>query len=86
VLPARNAEEALRMAEAQLPDLLIALPEPDLAQRLVRIQPGLRVLYLGEYAGGPDAQPFPPGAAMLPKPFDPDTLLARVRELLGEQG
>jgi len=86
VLPARNAEEALRMAEAQLPDLLIAGPEPDLAQRLVRIQPGLRVLYLGEYAGGPDAQPFPPGAAMLPKPFDPDTLLARVRELLGEQG
>jgi two-component system, cell cycle sensor histidine kinase and response regulator CckA len=86
VLPARNAEEALRMAEAQLPDLLIAGPEPDLAQRLVRIQPRLRVLYLGEYADGPDAQPFPPGAAMLPKPFDPDTLLARVRELLGEQG
>ena len=86
VLPARNAEEALRMADAQLPDLLIAGPEPDLAQRLVRIQPDLRVLYLGEYADGPDVQLLPKGAAILRKPFDPETLLVRVVELLGERG
>jgi two-component system cell cycle sensor histidine kinase/response regulator CckA len=87
VLAALDSKEALRITEAQgPPDLLISRPEPELAMRLARMQPQLRVLYLGGYADGPVAQDqgLPPRTAILRKPFEPETLLATVLELLSQ--
>jgi two-component system, cell cycle sensor histidine kinase and response regulator CckA len=87
VLAALHSKEALRITEAQgPPDLLISRPEPELAMRLARLQPQLRVLYLGGYADGPVVQDqgFPPRTAILRKPFEPETLLATVVELLSQ--
>jgi len=44
----------------------------------------LRVLYLGGYTDSLVAQNqgLPRGTALLQKPFEPETLLAKVRELL----
>ena len=87
VLAALDSKEALRITEAQgPPDLLISRPEPELAMRLARMQPQLRVLYLGGYADGPveQDQGLPPRTAILRKPFEPETLLATVLELLSQ--
>ena len=87
VLAALDSKEALRITEAQgPPDLLISRPEPELAMRLARMQPQLRVLYLGGYADGLVAQDqeLPPRTAILRKPFEPETLLATVLELLSQ--
>jgi two-component system, cell cycle sensor histidine kinase and response regulator CckA len=87
VLAALHPAEALRVTETLgPPDLLICRPEPDLAARLARIQPQLRVLYLGGYADSLTAhdQGLPPGTSMLQKPFEPETLLTTVRRLLSQ--
>jgi len=87
VLASIDSKEALRVAEAQgPPDLLIGHPRPELVRRLARLQPRLRVLFLGGYDDSPWArdQGMPPRSSMLRKPFDPETLLARVLELLAE--
>src|SRR5579871_732951 len=50
VLAALHVEEAWRIVQAQgPPDLLISHTEPELTERLSRIQPELRVLYLTGY-------------------------------------
>jgi PAS domain S-box-containing protein len=87
VLAALHSKEALRITAAQgPPDLLISRPEPELAMHLARMQPQLRVLYLGGYADGPVSQEqgLPPRTAILRKPFEPETLLATVLELLSQ--
>jgi hypothetical protein len=75
----------VRISEATgPPDLLISRPEPELTRVLTRLQPELRVLYLGGYADGLLAREhgLPPRSAMLQKPFEPESLLATVAELL----
>jgi PAS domain S-box-containing protein len=87
VLAALDSKEALRITETHgPPDLLISRPAPELAGRLASMQPRLRVLYLGGYADGPVAQDqgLPPRTSMLRKPFEPETLLATVLELLSQ--
>jgi two-component system cell cycle sensor histidine kinase/response regulator CckA len=87
VLAALDSKEAMRITKAQgPPDLLISRPEPELAMRLARLQPHLRVLHLGGYADSPDAQDqgLPPRTAILRKPFEPEALLATVLELLSQ--
>ena len=58
--------------------------QADLASRITRMQPQLRVLYLGGYTdeAATRTEKPPPGAAMLRKPFEMETLFSRVRELL----
>lgn len=85
VLAALHPKEAMRIAETHgPPDLLISRPEPELAHHLTRIQPQLQVLYLGGLADGLLAREhgLPPRTSLLQKPFEPETLLARVLELL----
>jgi CheY-like chemotaxis protein len=85
VLAAVDFQEALQIAAAhEPPDLLISRPEPELARRLSTLQPRLRVLYVGGYTDGLYAQDYglPPRTSFLQKPFEPETLLARVVELL----
>jgi len=76
VLAAGASADALEMAQAQgPPDLLIGEPDPSLAQSLARLQPQMRTLILNGHADRA-------GAATLNKPFEVETLLGKVRELL----
>jgi two-component system cell cycle sensor histidine kinase/response regulator CckA len=92
VLAAASPGEAVALVGEQgLPvDLLVTdvmLPEmsgPDLAKILAAQQPGLPVLYMSGYTdttvirGGQ----LEHGATFLPKPFGPEALLRKVREVL----
>ena len=85
LLAARHPREALELVQARgVPDLLISAPEADLTGRLTRMQPNLRVLYLGGYTDeiGAQTQKLPPGAVLLSKPFEMEMLFDRVQELL----
>jgi signal transduction histidine kinase/CheY-like chemotaxis protein/HAMP domain-containing protein len=92
VLVAQNAEEALEIATStDLPiDLLltdVVMPGAsgrELAELMLKDRPGTRLLYMSGYTDdtivrhGVDAS----GIALLSKPFAPDLLLRRVREVL----
>src|SRR5580658_3932843 len=87
VLAALHSQEALRITGTHgPPDLLICRPEPELARHLGRIQPQLRVLYLGGYADGLVARDegLPPRTVLLQKPFEPETLVTAVLDLLSK--
>ena len=92
VLEARHGAEALRVGE-QHPGpvhLLVSdvvMPQMDgreLADRLRALRPDLRVLFMSGYTA--DAlghhSALDPGTNLLPKPFSPDALARRVREVL----
>ena len=53
----------------------------DLAERARAIQPGLKVLFMSGYSGGAQEAR---DESFLPKPFDEETLLDKVRETLSE--
>ena len=57
----------------------------ELAERLVRLHPETKVLYISGYAASFLSTEYrlEPGTAFLPKPFTRGTLAAKVRELLG---
>ena len=57
----------------------------ELADRLIAAQPGLRVLYMSGYIDEVilHQRMLPPGLCLLEKPFTPESLLGRVREVLG---
>jgi two-component system cell cycle sensor histidine kinase/response regulator CckA len=95
VLTARNSGEALQISRA-IPagiDLVVTdvempgLQGPELARRLMAAHPEVKVLLVSGYAeghlgrgeGGDLCSTF------LQKPFGPDELLDRVRQLLGPQ-
>jgi two-component system, cell cycle sensor histidine kinase and response regulator CckA len=92
VLEATRGEEALRLARQHKGaiDLLlidVVMPEmsgPEVAREIGGIRPGTRVLFMSGYTdeaivhhGIPES-----GAAFLPKPFLPDRLARKVREVL----
>jgi signal transduction histidine kinase len=91
VLQAAGGPAALRLAEAHdgpihvlLTD--VVMPEMtgwQLAARLTALRPDLRVLYMSGYTDDPALPLACDGAAsFLAKPFSPDTLVAKVGELL----
>lgn len=91
-LTACGPREALRVCEAQRGriDLLLTdvlMPEMsgrELAERLARLRPDMKVLFMSGYTGdaldGPRA--VMPGAALLAKPFTAESLLRAVRKAL----
>ncbi len=93
VLPAASGPEALRVAERHggsihllLTD--VVMPEMSgwqLADRLVPLRPGMKVLYMSGYTDHPGIPPADDlgTAPFLPKPFSPETLVAKVGEVLG---
>jgi PAS domain S-box-containing protein len=93
VLEAADGEEALDIVERQglAPALLltdVVMPRmsgPEVAERLRRRQPALRVLYMSGYpdrAGLPRPIPLV-SAPVLRKPFAPQALIRKLREVLG---
>jgi PAS domain S-box-containing protein len=91
VLQASGARAALARLRDQPASLLITdimMPRTsgiELASRVCRLYPEMRVLFVTGYvtdATTADRQ-LPSGAEVLPKPFTPDQLLMRVRQLLG---
>ena len=92
VLEASDGEAALMLA-ARHPgaiDLLltdVVMPEMNgrqLAERLTALRPGLKVLYMSGYAGDAVTRRgvLEQGMAYLQKPFTPDALARKVREVL----
>jgi two-component system cell cycle sensor histidine kinase/response regulator CckA len=92
VLEARNGREALELVEANLEavDLVISdvvMPEMsgrELSSRLAALQPGLPILYMSGYTGDDVIQRglLEPGMPFQQKPFTPDGLARKVREML----
>jgi two-component system cell cycle sensor histidine kinase/response regulator CckA len=90
VLEASNGRDALALARER-PEavdlLLVDVVMPELGGRrvagqLLRDRPGMKVLYMSGYPGNADGErAFEPGA-FLQKPFTPEVLVRRVRELL----
>jgi PAS domain S-box-containing protein len=92
VLEARHGRDALAVcARADVTvDLVITdvvMPEMggrELARRLARLRPGVPLLFVSGYPDGHllDGGALPDGVPLLDKPFTPQALVARVREVL----
>jgi DNA-binding NtrC family response regulator len=90
--PAPTADAALAIAEHHPGpiDLLVSdvimpgLSGPDLAQRVVRLRPSIKVLYVSGYPNRAIERPGPlnRSARFLCKPFAPHLLAATVRDCL----
>jgi PAS domain S-box-containing protein len=94
VLAAGNLDEALKMAEARnwavhllLTDVIMPGGSgPDVADRLKERCPDLKILYMSGYTGTAMAHQgiLKSGNPLLQKPYSPDALLQKVREVLDE--
>jgi CheY-like chemotaxis protein len=92
VLQAGDGLEALRQVaqHAGTIDLLLTdvimpgMNGKEVANQLVALRPGLKVLFMSGYSGEVIAHHgvLEAGVAYLPKPFTPDALSAKVREML----
>ena len=93
VLTASSAADALALAARHAGPIHLVLsdvvmPEmsgPELAARIAALRPLARILFTSGYSGKLlDGKVLPPGAHFIAKPFRPQELLRRVREVLGD--
>jgi DNA-binding NtrC family response regulator len=94
ILAATSPREALSLAEQQPVDVMITdliMPEMtgyDLAARIQKLRPGVRVIYMSGYAAGAFASNGGPvqasAAPLLQKPFAVETLIHLLSSALGE--
>jgi two-component system cell cycle sensor histidine kinase/response regulator CckA len=91
VLEARDGREALRVCEAHPQPIQLVLTDlvmpnmkgAELAERLRRARPGLRILLMSGYVDEPVVQRLGRGSvAFLPKPFTSVELVEKVRQVL----
>jgi signal transduction histidine kinase/CheY-like chemotaxis protein len=92
VLVTANAEEAIACAQAHdgrihllLTDVVMpGMDGKELAARLAKLQPDIRVLYMSGYPESAIAHKgiLDPGIEYIQKPFTPDALAARIRDML----
>ena len=90
VLAAGSGADALRLGEGDAPiDLVITdfvmpgMRGPELVERLRRVRPGLRAIFVSGYAAE-DLSDSGGTTTFLQKPFDVDDLLAKARALIAE--
>jgi PAS domain S-box-containing protein len=93
VIQAANADEALLLCEreAERIDLVLTdvvmpnLSGPELANRLEKRWPGIKVLFMSGYADDAVMHHgvLEEGTESIPKPFSPDQLAIKVREVMG---
>ena len=96
VIDGPSPAEALEAAEAHpgpihllLTDVVMpGLSGPEVAARLERTRPGIRVIFMSGYANAAADHngQLPPNRAFLPKPFSFESLLRKVREVLDDPG
>lgn len=94
VLVAANSVEAVELFEREGPRTRILITDvvmpghsgPDLAAELTRRRPDLKVLYMSGYTDTTIVQRgiLNPGTSFLQKPFTPDALARKVREVLDQ--
>lgn len=94
IIEAGNGREALRICERQGEEIAVvvtdvAMPEMggrELATRLATMAPGLPILFISGYTGEEVIERglLPSGVPFQQKPFAPDTLALRVRQLLDQ--
>jgi CheY-like chemotaxis protein len=92
VLVAADGGEALRLAESHPEPIQLLVTDavmprlhgPELAERLVRLHPQSRVLFISGYADHRlrESGLSRPEVHFLPKPFTPSSLARKVREIL----
>jgi two-component system cell cycle sensor histidine kinase/response regulator CckA len=92
VFSAPNGEDALKLCEDREKELNLLLSDiimpklrgTDLAQRVLKIYPGIRVLYMSGFDGReiPEYDSLRRSARLIPKPFTPRDLLVAVRAAL----
>jgi DNA-binding response OmpR family regulator len=92
VIPACDGEEALRICrqEAVVFDIVVTdvimpgMSGPQLADRIQHLRPGTKLLYLSGYTEDALSSHgvLKEGIEFLPKPFPPNTLAAKVRQIL----
>ncbi|MBI3327296.1 MAG: GAF domain-containing protein, partial [Nitrospinae bacterium] len=92
VLAAGSGKEALEMCERHTGPIHLLLTDvvmsgmsgPAVAERLTSSRPGMKVLYMSGYAGDAVAQHgvLDPDRTLLQKPFTPDALARKVREVI----
>ena len=88
VVEAGNADEALLLYErdGQRIDLVMPIMSGrELAQRLGKLQPGIRVLFMSGYTDDAIVHNgvLEEGAEFIQKPFSPEQLAGKVRAVLG---
>jgi two-component system cell cycle sensor histidine kinase/response regulator CckA len=89
VLAASGVEEALRLSQEHPGEIALLLTDMvmpgmrglQLAEQVVRMRKGIKVLYMSGYPDTPVDQ-LAPAAALLEKPFKPSALARKVRDAL----
>ena len=95
VIEASDGEEALAVIQQHAGQIHLLLTDVvlpgmngrELSERLKELRPNLRVLFVSGYAADVIAHhgKLDGGVAYIPKPFSPDALAAKVREVLNEK-
>jgi CheY-like chemotaxis protein len=96
VLEASNGEEALRMVQKHGPEGIellltdVVMPQMsgwELVEKLHATHPDIKVLFTSGYAGDSVSQHdnLPTGTEFLAKPYLPDALAVKVREVLDQR-
>jgi DNA-binding NtrC family response regulator len=80
-LEQHGAEVDLLLTDVVMP----GMSGPDLVRAATAVNPRLRVLYTSGYASEPDEAFEDPDVEFIGKPFSPQALVAKVREVLEER-
>jgi len=93
VMEARNAVDAIKFMECHKGSIEMVLTDVvmpgmkggELVERLEKMRPGLKVLYMSAYTedAAINSGILGPGSAFIEKPFNADELTCKVREVLG---
>jgi two-component system, cell cycle sensor histidine kinase and response regulator CckA len=90
VFAASNGDEALALLEEHGDEIDLLLTDvimpgmsgPDLARAASKLRPSLRVLFTSGYTSEPDEAFDDPNVEFIGKPFSPQALVAKVRDVL----